>query len=389
MKALASIVAAGCSKFGKRTNVMARELLVEAFEEAISRCKDPEIRDKIDIAIFGNFSEFFEHQAHIAPIFADWLGYHNLPVIRVENACASGSSALRAAIFAIRSGLCDVALVAGVEKMNNRTTAEATEALMQAGDMSMEQWSGLTFPGAFALMATAHMHRYGTTEEQLALVAVKNHRNAYYNPKAHMQKIITVEDVLKSRVVAWPLKLYDCSLITDGAACAIITRPELANKFTDSPIDIIGSGHSSDHASLVEREDITEIKGIRIAARQALEQAEISVKDVDVFELHDCFTIAEIIAYEELGFAEKGKGGKLLEEGRTDLNGEFPSNPSGGLKAKGHPVGATGIAQIYELYLQLRGEAGNRQVKGARIGLAQNMGGIGSTNLIHVLSIRK
>jgi len=387
-KPLASIISAGCSKFGKRKGVMARELLVEAFEEAISRTNDPNIREKIKVGIFGNFSEYFEHQAHVAPIFSDWLGFHNLPSIRVENACASGASALRMGIMAINSGFYDVVLVAGVEKMNNRTTPEVTEALMSASDIAVEQWSGLTFVGVFALMATAHMHKYGTKEEHLALVAVKNHKNAYYNPKAHMQKIITLEEALKSRIIAWPLKLYDCSLVTDGAACLILTKPEIANKFTDVPIDIIGSGHANDHSAITEREDITSIPGIRIAAREALEQANLKINDIDVFELHDCFTIAEIIAYEELGFTEKGKGGKLVEEGQTDLNGSFPSNPSGGLKAKGHPVGATGIAQIYELYLQLRGEAGQRQVKGAKRGLAQNMGGSGLTHFVTILERR-
>ncbi len=387
-KALASIVSAGCSKFGKRKNVMARELFVEAFQEAIARSKDPEIRNKIKIGIFGNFSAYFEHQSHIAPILSDWLGYGSMPVMRVENACASGSAALRAGIMAIKSGMYDLVLVAGVEKMTNKTTPEVTEVLMGASDIAVEQWSGLTFVGVFALMATAHMYKYGTTEEQLALIAVKNHKNAYYNPKAHMQKLITVEDVLKSRVIAWPLKLYDCSLVSDGASCLILAKPEIAEKFSDMPIDIIGSGHVSDHSSIVEKEDITEIKGIRQAARQALEQAELKINDIDVFELHDCFTIAEIIEYEELGFTEKGKGGKLIEEGATNLDGEFPSNPSGGLKAKGHPVGATGIAQIYELYLQLRNEADQRQVKGAKIGLAQNMGGSGLTHYVHILKAR-
>jgi len=387
-KPLASIVAAGCSKFGKRTGIMARELLVEAFLEAISRSKDPDIRRKIKVGFFGNFSEMYEHQSHVAPLLADWLGFHDLPVIRTEDACASGSAALRSAIFAIKSGLYDVALVAGVEKMNNRKTNEVLEGLAMASDFAIEQWSGLTFAGIFALMATWHMHKYGTTETQMALVAVKNHKNATMNPKAHIQKIITVEDVLKSKVVAWPLKLYDCSLITDGAACVIITKPEIAENFTDNPVDIIGSGSCSDHESLIEREEISEIKGIGKATKEALEMAGIKIRNVDVAELHDCFTIAEIIEYEEIGIAEKGYGGKLLEEGATNLDGWFPVNPSGGLKAKGHPVGATGVAQIYELFLQLRGEAGQRQVKGAKVGLAQNMGGSGSTHFVHVLSNR-
>jgi acetyl-CoA C-acetyltransferase len=273
--------------------------------------------------------------------------------------------------------------------MNNRTTSEANEALAMASDISIEQWSGLTFAGIFALMAVHHMHKYNTTEEQMALVAVKNHKNAYYNPKAHLQRIITMEEALNSRVIAWPLKLYDCSLITDGAACLILTSPEIAHKFNDNPVDIIASGHSTDHSSIIEREEISSIKGIRIAALEAFDYAGIDIKDVNVAELHDCFTIAEIIEYEELGIAEKGKGGKLLEEGATNLDGWLPVNTSGGLKAKGHPVGATGIAQVYEIYLQLRGEAGPRQVKGAKIGLTQNMGGSGSTHFVHVLKSRE
>jgi acetyl-CoA C-acetyltransferase len=388
-KPLATIVGAGCSKFGKRKNVMARELLVEAFLEAISYCKDPDIKGKIKLGVFGCYSEYFEHQSHLAPILADWLGFHNLPVIRTENACASGSTALRTALFAIKSGMYDIVLVAGVEKMNNRTTSETNEALAMASDIAIEQWSGLTFAGIFALMATHHMHKYNTTEEQMALVAVKNHKNAYYNPKAHLQRIITVEEALNSRVIAWPLKLYDCSLITDGAACLILTSPEIAHKFNDNPVDIIASGHSTDHSSIIEREEISSIKGIRIAAKEAFDYAGIGIKEVNVAELHDCFTIAEIIEYEELGIAEKGKGGKLLEEGATNLDGWLPVNTSGGLKAKGHPVGATGIAQIYEIYLQLRGEAGSRQIKGAKIGLTQNMGGSGSTHFIHILKSRE
>jgi acetyl-CoA C-acetyltransferase len=232
---------------------MARELLVEAFLEAISYCKDPDIKGKIKLGVFGCYSEYFEHQSHLAPILADWLGFHNLPVIRTENACASGSTALRTALFAIKSGMYDIVLVAGVEKMNNRTTSETNEALSMASDIAIEQWSGLTFAGIFALMATHHMHKYNTTEEQMALVAVKNHKNAYYNAKAHMQKIITVEEALNSRVIAWPLKLYDCSLITDGAACLILTSPEIAHKFNDNPVDIIASGHSTDHSSIIDR----------------------------------------------------------------------------------------------------------------------------------------
>jgi len=250
--------------------------------------------------------------------------------------------------------------------------------------MPFEQWNGITFPGLYALMATAHMHKYGTTEEQMARVAVKNHHNGSLNPKAHMQKEITVEKALSSKVVAWPLKLYDCSLVTDGASCLILTRPDIAKKFTDTPVQIVGSGQASDTIGLYERETLTSLKAARIAGQEAYKMAGISPKALDVAEVHDCFTIAEILAYEDLGFCDIGKGGKLVEEGTTELGGKLPVNPSGGLKSKGHPVGATGTAQAYEIYLQLTGQAEKRQIEGAEMGLSHNVGGSGATASVHI-----
>ena len=254
-----------------------------------------------------------------------------------------------------------------------------------AADFPFEQWTGVTFPGLYALMATAHMHRYGTTEEQMGLVAVKNHHNGALNPKAHFQKEVTLDAVLSSRMIAYPLKLYDCSPISDGASCAILTRPELARKYTDSPVYIIGSGQGSDSLALFQRDSLTSLKAARIAAKEAYEMAGVKPKDVDVAEVHDCFTIAEIIAYEDLGFCSPGKGGKFIEDGIPMLDGELPINTSGGLKSKGHPVGATGVAQIYEIYLQLTGQAGKRQVDGCEIGLTHNVGGSGATCFVHIL----
>jgi len=242
----------------------------------------------------------------------------------------------------------------------------------------------MTFPGLFALMATAHMHQYGTTERQLALVAVKNHKHGSLNPKAHMQKEVTLEQALTSRMVAWPLKLFDCSLITDGASCLVLTKPELVRKFTDTPVHIVGSGQASDSIGLYEREDLTSLRSARLAAKQAYEMAGVKPEEVDVAEVHDCFTIAEIIAYEDLGFCKLGEGGKLVEEGVTALGGRLPVNTSGGLKSKGHPVGATGTAQAYELFLQLTGQAEKRQVDDAEIGLAHNVGGSGATATVHI-----
>jgi acetyl-CoA acetyltransferase len=275
-------------------------------------------------------------------------------------------------------------MVGGVEKMTHRSTAEVTEYLAMASDYPFEQWNGITFPGLYALMATAHMHDYGTTEKQLAMVAVKNHYHGSMNPKAQMQKEITLEAALSSRAVAWPLKLYDCSLITDGASCLIITKPELAKKYTDNPVHIIGSGQASDTIGLYERKSFTSLCAAKIAAKQAYEMAEIKPEEVEVAEVHDCFTIAEIIAYEDLGFCKAGEGGSLVEKGETRLGGRIPVNTSGGLKAKGHPVGATGTGQAYEIYLQLTGQADRRQVKDAEIGLTHNVGGSGATATVHV-----
>jgi len=279
----------------------------------------------------------------------------------------------------------DIVLVGGVEKMTHQPTPEVTGILATASDYPFEQWNGMTFPRLFALMATAHMHEYGTTEEQLARVAVKNHKHGSLNPKAHMQKEITMDEALKSRVVSWPLKLYDCSLITDGASCLVLTTPKLAKKMTDSYVHIIGTGQAQDTFCLHERESLTTIKAAKIAAQEAYKIASVRPKDINVAEVHDCFTIAEIIAYEDLGFCKPGQGGKLVESGDTALGGPLPVNTSGGLKSKGHPVGATGTAQIAELYLQLTGQADRRQVKEAETALAHNLGGSGATAVVHIL----
>jgi len=383
-KPLAAIVSAGLSKFGKRGGFSGRELFAEAALEAFERCPDLDPRKDIKLLIIGNMSESFEHQCHSAPIMSDWAGLLPIPAVRVEVACASSAAAIRCGLFAILSGLYDIVMVGGFEKMTHRTTSEATEYLAMAADYPFEQWNGATFPGLFALMATAHMHKYGTTEEQMALVAVKNHHNATLNPKAHLQKEVTVEQVLNSRVIAKPLKLYDCSLISDGASCAILTKPEIAKKYTDTPVYIIGSGHGTDAIGLYERDDLTSLKATKIAAKEAYEMAGLTPQDIDVAEIHDCFTIAEIMAYEDLGFCKPGEGGKFIEDGAPMLEGELPINTSGGLKAKGHPVGATGVAQLYEIFLQLTGQADKRQVGGCEVGLTQNLGGSGATCIVHI-----
>jgi len=383
-KPLVSIISAGMSQFGRIEGVYARELFAEAVREALERC--PKIDPEKDIkALFvGHMGESYEHQGHTGPTLADWAGLTPSAAVRTEAACASSGVALRLGIISVLSGMYDVVMAGGVEKMTHRTTAEATEFLAMASDYPFEQWNGMTFPGLFALMATAHMHRHGTTERQMALVAVKNHRHGALNPKAHIQKEITLEQALASRVVAWPLKLFDCSLITDGASCVVLTRPDLARKFTDKPVHVLGSGQASDSIGLYEREEFTSLKAAKLAAKQAYDMAGVKPTDIDLAEVHDCFTIAEIIAYEDLGFCKPGKGGKLVEEGVTALGGRLPVNTSGGLKSKGHPVGATGTAQACELFLQLTEQAGKRQVDDAEIGLAHNVGGSGATATVHI-----
>jgi acetyl-CoA C-acetyltransferase len=383
-KPLVSIVSAGLSKFGKLNGKYCREIFADATREAFDRCPDLDPQKDIEALFVGHMGESYEHQGHTGPTCADWAGLLPKPAVRIESACASSGIALRTGILAILSGLHKVVMVGGAEKMTHRTTAEVTEFLAMASDFPFEQWHGITFPGLYALMATAHMHEYGTTEEQMAMVAIKNHHNGTLNPKAHMQKEITLEKALESKVIAWPLKLYDCSLITDGASCIVLTHPDIAKKFTDSPVHIIGSGQASDTIGLYQREKLTTLKAARLASQEAYKMAGVSPKDLDVAEVHDCFTIAEILAYEDLGLCATGKGGTLVEEGATELGGKIPINPSGGLKSKGHPVGATGTAQTYEIYLQLTGQAQKRQVKGAEIGLSHNVGGSGATASVHI-----
>jgi len=277
--------------------------------------------------------------------------------------------------------------VGGVEKMTDVLTEEAASILGLAGDYEWEVFKGATFPTLYALMARRHMHEYGTTEEQLAMVAVKNHENAVLNPFAQFRKRISVEDVLASPVIASPLKLLDCSPLSDGAAAVVLASEEKVRELKiDTPVWIRASAQASDTLALHDRKDLTTLLATRVAAEQAYKQAKVEPKDIDVAEVHDCFTIAEILAIEDLGFFKKGEGGKAVEEGQTARNAKISVNTSGGLKACGHPVGATGVKQIVELTLQLRGDAGERQVTRAELGLAHNVGGSGATCVVHILS---
>jgi len=372
------------SKFGKRDGLLAREIFAEAALEAFSRC--PKLDPKRDVkAVFvGHMGEAYEHQGQMGAVAADWAGLAGVPATRTESACASSGAALRSGIYAVMSGLADVVLVGGVEKMTHRTTVEVTEYLAMASDYPFEQWNGITFPGLYAMMATAHMHKYGTTEEQMAAVAVKNHFHGSLNLKAHMQKEITLQTAMASRYVAWPLKLYDCSLITDGASCLVLARPELAGRYADTHVQVIGSGQASDTIALHERRSLTSLNAAKIAAKEAYMMADVKPVNIEVAEVHDCFTFAELMAYEDLGFCPEGGSGKMIENGETCLGGRLPVNTSGGLKAKGHPVGATGTAQAYEVYLQLTGQAGKRQVENVKLALTHNVGGSGASAMVHI-----
>ncbi len=376
-----SIIGVGCTKFGERWDSSLRDMIAEAGVLAI---EDAEITgEQIDALYVGNMSggRFIE-QEHIGALIADCAGLSRLhvPSTRVEAACASQ------AVMAVASGYCDIVIAAGVEKMTDVSSGTAADALAAAADREWECFFGATFPALYAMMAKMHMRRYGTTHDQMAQVAVKNHHHACMNPIAQYQMEIGIDDVNRSSMVADPLHVLDCSPISDGASVVVLAPTETARRFSDTPIKIVGCAQASDTLALHDRRDLTTLDATVHAGRSAFRQAGIEPRQVDVAEVHDCFTIAEILAIEDLGFVEKGHGGRAAEEGLTALDGEVAVNTSGGLKACGHPVGATGIKQAYEIALQLRGEAGRRQVDEVEIGLAHNVGGSGGTALVHIFT---
>lgn len=376
-----AVIGIGMTKWGELWEKSLRDIYVETALLAIS---DAGV-DRIDSMYVGSMSPgLFVGQEHIASLLADYLGQTPVPSARVESACASGGLALRLGFMEVASGMSDIVLVSGVEKMTDVSGQEATYALGTAADQDYEGYHGITFPGLYALIARAHMEKYGTTREQLALVAVKNHHNGARNPLAQFPFEITVDSVLNSVMVADPLRLLDCSPITDGASAVILCPVETAIQMKKPLVKITGTGHATDTIALSQRKDITWLEATYQAAKQAYSMAGKKPGDLDLIEVHDCFTIAEICVLEALGVVDKGKGGEAVEQGLTSLEGKIPVNTSGGLKAKGHPVGATGVAQAVEVVKQLRGEAGKRQVKNAKIGMTQNMGGSGGSTVVHI-----
>ncbi|TLZ51739.1 MAG: thiolase domain-containing protein [Methanobacteriota archaeon] len=378
-----AVIGTGMSAFGDLGRT-AKSLFTEAFTEALESVDhglDPrDIRE----AYIGNMGFGGGQIGNLAALLTEHSRLLHIPTRKVENACASSGFAFRDAYLAVRSGAADVAIAGGVEVMNDVSDVRKRFWLGVSGDTEWERLAGLTFPGVYGMMAGRHMHEYGTTREQLAAVAVKNHANGALNPKAQFRKPVTLEKVLGSPIVAAPLTLYDCCATTDGAACAILADKDVAGKYTDAPVWVAGSGAASDYLAVHDRESMTRLDATIAAANAAYGQAGITAKEVDVAEVHDCFTIAEILAVEDLGFAKKGEGGRLAVDGTTAREGAIPTNPSGGLKAKGHPLGATGAAQVHEIFLQLRGDAGGRQVRNPELGLTHNVGGSGATCAVHV-----
>ncbi len=408
-----SIVGAGMTSFGAFPDLASRDLFGAAFQDLLDNMDQGIDVEDIECGYLGNYSsDLFEGQGHTAPLMADWLGMTPTPVTRVENACASSGSALREGVMAIASGMYDIVLVGGVEKMTSLPTEEVTDVLATAADGLYEVPAGLTFPGIFGTITKAHMDRYETSLDHLLRVAIKNHRNGALNPKAQFN--VTIMDLMERRKaravergqpepgwrdemdflndpranpwIAWPLRLFDCAPISDGASCVLLVASELAGSFTEKPVHIAGTGQASGRP-LHEAEELTSLSAAKIAAAQAYDMAGVTPKDIDVAEVHDCFTMAEIVASEDIGFFAPGEGSRAVDEGRTGLTGDRPINTSGGLKAKGHPVGASGVAQIIEIFHQLRGEAGPRQVPNPdlELGLTHNVGGTGGTCVVNIL----
>ncbi len=410
-----AVVGVGMSKFGVFPELTSRDLFVEAYQElrqSVQKGFDPK---DIEAFYMGNFtSDHFENQAHLAPIVASWVGLSPIASTRIEDACASGGVALRQGVLAIASGDVDVVLVGGLEKMTDLPGAKVTDALALAADSMFEIPAGFTFPGFYAAMASAYIDQYKADPDSLLRVGIKNHENGALNEKAQFNQTIGdvmagkrkkaeqkglpipewedemafMKDLKANPMIAWPLRLFDCSPVSDGAAAVLLVSEELASKYSDSPIFVVGSGQASDGA-LAERESLSSVPAAEKASKHAYAMAGIGPEDVDFAEVHDCFTIAEIMASEDLGFFPRGEGWKAAMEGQTARSGSHPINTSGGLKSKGHPVGASGVGQVVEVWKQLHGIAGERQLPGTlKYGLTHNVGGTGQTCVVHIFEKR-
>ena len=375
------VLGAGSTKYGKLDESVI-EIALNASKDAIESAgitpKD------IQAGYISNVFGVADKQVHMAPVIMSNLGIPHVPGLTIESACGSGSVMLREAYANIAAGFYDCVLALGVEKITHTGTTQSTTLFSYCSDFFYEGGNGATFPGLFASIARAYMTTHKANEEDLAYVAVKNHENGILNPKAHVRKKITVDDVMKSPVVASPLKLYDCCPFSDGASAVILCNEEFAKKSRKPYVEVIGSGRGASPAAVQAREDITTIPSTISAAKQAYKMAGITPKDIDFAEVHDCFTIAEIIDIEDLGFFPKGTAAHAVTEGATKINGKIPINPSGGLKSKGHPIGATGVGQVVEVFEQFTGKAGERTIKNAETALTHNFGATGASAAVHI-----
>lgn len=401
------VVGVGMTEFKKHEGKTCRDLVYEAVKN-IHIDKGIDIKKDVEALFVGYFTpELYEHQGHIGVLIADWLGLNGKPAFRCESACASGSVAFITGFYAVSSGMYDVVMVAGVEKMTNLDTAGVTDALSVAADDIYELPTGITFPGLFALIAQQYFEKYKACWEDLQSITIKNHNNGAMNPKAQFQS--TIMDIAKkvgqkkgttfkdemdfltstsNPYISFPLRLFDCCPISDGAAVVILASEDAYKNFTDKPIQVLGVGMGTDTICLSSRKDLTSSFATVSAAETAYKMSGLTAKDIDIAEVHDCFTINEVVISEDLGLFSRGEGIKAAKEGRTSIKGDIPINTDGGLKAKGHPVGATGIGMIHEIYLQLRGEAGARQVLPLpRIGLTCNVGGSGASSVVLIFGI--
>src|ERR1700761_2112616 len=379
-----AIIGIGKTAFGAFPDRDLRSLAVEAIGHALT---DSTVSPSaVEAFYLGNFAgPSFVGQNHLAPYIGTAAGFQGIPCTRFEDACASSGSAFFHAWQSVAAGIYDVVVAAGVEKMTAQTTPKVAEILAGAGDSTGEVRAGATFPALFAMIARRHMYQYGTTREMLAAVSVKNHANGAKNPQAHMRKVITLEQALAGKPISEPLTVYDCSLISDGAAAVVIVPAYQAQRYTSRSVRVLSVAQTSDYVALDCKQDITLFPAVKSAGEKAYEAAEVAPQEIQVAELHDCFTIAEILASEDLGFVAKGEGGPWAAAGCSAINGRLPINTSGGLKSKGHPVGATGVGQICDIVMQLRGDAGERQVARHQVGLAQNLGGSGATCVVTIL----
>jgi acetyl-CoA C-acetyltransferase len=375
------VIGAGSTKYGKLEDSIS-DLTIQASADAIQSAGI--VPKDIKAGYISNVFGVADKQVHLGPVVMSNLGIPERPSLSIESACGSGSVSFREAYANVAAGFYDVVLVTGVEKVTQTGTEWTTTYFSYCSDFFYEGQSGASFPGLFASMARAYLTEFKATEEDFAMVAVKNHENGFLNPKAHMRKKITVDDVMNSPVVASPLKLYDCCPFSDGASSVVICSEKFAKDHSKDYIQVIGSGRGGSPAALQGRQHLTTIPSTKIASEAAYKMAGITPKDVDFAEVHDCFTIAEVVDTEDLGFFAKGKGVDAVREGQTKRNGEVPINPSGGLKSKGHPIGATGVGQVVEVFDQLTGKAGERTVNDAKIGLTQNFGATGASCAVHI-----